>query len=62
MFKPAGTVTGLYREDYGYNATSAAFSAYCDIWRQIVGQLTTLSAANDGTYLERVGGKKKGVS
>lgn len=61
MFKPAGTVTGLYREDYGYNATSAAFVFYSDVWRQVVGRLTTLGSATDGTYGERVSGKKKGV-
>ena len=66
MFKPVGTVTGVYREDYGYNATAAAFAHYCahycDIWRQCQGRLTTLTGNTDDRYVSRIVGKKKGVS
>ena len=59
MFKAAGTVTGLYREDYGYNATSAAFSPYRDVWREhtIKGGMETVAV--DDSYEIRIVSKKK---
>lgn len=34
VFKPAGTITGLYREDQGYDSTAAAFNPYRDVYRE----------------------------
>jgi hypothetical protein len=62
MFKPAGTVTGLYREDYGYNATAAAFTMYSDVWRQVQATLTSLSGNTDDSYAARIFRKKKDVN
>jgi hypothetical protein len=62
VFKPAGTVTGLYREDYGYNATAAAFAMYRDVWREIQFTLTTLTANTDDSYAARIYRKKKDVN
>lgn len=62
MFKPAGTITGLYREDYGYNATAAAFTMYRDVWRERQSALTSLGSNTDDNYGQRVGGKKKDVN
>ncbi len=59
MFKPAGTVTGLYREDYGYNAGAAAFAMYRDVWREVQATLTTLAGNTDDSYTVRIVGKKK---
>ncbi len=59
MFKPAGTVTGLYREDYGYNATAAAFAMYRDVWREVQSTLTTLGSNTDDSYVARISAKKK---
>ena len=58
MFKKAGTVTGLYREDYAYNATAAAFSPYRDVWRERQ-SAATLTVDNDDSYVTRVVSKKK---
>lgn len=58
MFKAAGTVTGLYREDYGYNATAAAFVMYRDVWRehQVAAAETN---STDDSYVIRVVARKK---
>jgi hypothetical protein len=58
MFKPAGTVTGLYREDYGYNATAAAFTPYRDVWRDM-GSASSISSNTEDGYAIRIVGKKK---
>jgi hypothetical protein len=59
MFKPAGTVTGLYREDYAYNATAAAFSPYRDVWRERQ-PTAALASDNDDDYGVRVKQRGKG--
>ncbi len=61
-FKPAGTVTGLYREDYGYNATAAAFAKYSDVWRQVQAALTSLGSNTDDSYAARIYRNKKDVN
>jgi hypothetical protein len=59
VFKKAGTVTGLYREDYGYIPNAACFTVYRDVWREVVSRLTTLSSMTDDSYASRIVGKKK---
>lgn len=59
MYKPAGTVTGLYREDYGYNPTSPSFNPYKDVWRETKVGMPP-SADNDDSYEARIHQKKKG--
>jgi len=61
VFKPAGTITGLYREDYGYNATAAAFSPYKDVWRESQPSLS-VSSNTDDSYAARIYRKKKDVN
>jgi hypothetical protein len=62
VFKAAGTITGLYREDYGYNATAASFVMYRDVWREIQFALTTLTNNTDDSYAARIYRKKKDVN
>ena len=59
MFKASGTVTGLYREDYNYIPSANCFLFYSDVWREVVGRLTSLSSMNDDSYASRMAGKKK---
>ena len=61
MFKPAGTITGLYREDYGCNATAAAFSPYRDVYRERQGQ-SSIASNTDDNYEVRVNARKKDVN
>lgn len=65
-FKAAGTITGLYREDYGYNATAAAFDPYRDNWRESKPTVSRAGAEstdnNDDNYESRINRKKKGVN
>ena len=58
MFKAAGTVTGLYREDYGYNATAAAFTMYRDVWREHQVSANETNSTDD-SYEIRIVAKKK---
>jgi hypothetical protein len=59
VFKPAATVTGLYREDAGYNPTAAAFNPYRDVWRDMHSALSVASNTDD-SYEARIVIKKKG--
>jgi hypothetical protein len=58
VFKPAGTVTGLYREDYGYNAAAAAFTMYRDVWREHQVSANETSSTDD-SYEIRIVDRKK---
>jgi hypothetical protein len=62
VFKAAGTITGLYREDYGYNATANAFVQYVDIWREEQGEQTGLGSNTDDSYTVRICDRKKDVN
>jgi hypothetical protein len=62
VFKASGTITGLYREDYGYNATANAFVQYVDVWREEQGEQTSLASNTDDSYEIRIVGKKKDVN
>lgn len=59
MYKPEGTVTGLYREDQDYNPTAAAFNPYRDVYREHQ-PAGSESQANDDNYSSRINQKKKG--
>lgn len=59
VFKPAATVTGLYREDQGYNPTAAAFNPYRDVWRDMHSALS-VTLNFDDSYLARIVQRKKG--
>lgn len=59
LFKKAGTITGLYREDYGYNATTAAFMPYRDVWREHQ-PIAAETSSNDDSYLVRIRHRNKG--
>jgi hypothetical protein len=61
VFKPAGTVTGLYREDYGYNATAAAFTMYRDVWREHQMSANETNPTDD-SYEIRIVARKKDKS
>ena len=55
MYKPASTITGLYREDYLYNHTSPAFSKYSDVYREVQPHLTTLTNNGKGdSWVSRI--------
>ena len=58
LFKPAGTVTGLYREDYNYSPTAACFNPYRDVYREHQ-PAGTESQMNDDSYSSRINQKKK---
>ena len=62
MFKAAGTITGLYREDYGYNPTANAFVQYVDVWREEQGEETGLASNTDDSYVVRICDRKKDVN
>jgi hypothetical protein len=59
VFKPAGTVTGLYREDQGYDPTAAAFNPYRDVYREHQAAGTENKAVDD-TYEVRTRQRHKG--
>ncbi len=59
VYKPAGTVTGLYREDQDYSPDAAAFHPYSDVYREHE-EATIESTPTDDNYTSRIVSKKKG--
>jgi hypothetical protein len=58
----AGNITGLYREDYGCNATANAFVVYSDVWRERQGRQSSLASNTDDAYVIRICDRKKDVN